>query len=609
MEQQSSDTGNHDIPSSVNAAGDDLSLRLSAWCEELISRLPGIVEAGLMRVDEEGVVKLASSPAAMPVDRLGYREAVARARATNMAVLLPLDRSEDGVIEVVAIPLKVEGDGPQVFLLVGLSELPASKVQLVMAHLEVATGWVMHYLTLEASAETRRDKKIHEQAFLLCAEMLDSASPTETRQSFASLVAQALSSDRVVLVRRRLFRGMKVEAVSGEARFDRRSRLNDVTRQAAHEAFLERGPVIWRRSDPERGRILGKLAEMHGDDAAAAIPLTDAKGDIDEVAVLHWADAGKMPDLTKWTALWTLSRPILAQKDAAAAGFFTRNMRALGTGLRRLFGPRAFKLKLTVVALLVILAILIFVKVPNTLRADVVISDPDLRVVSAPVDGFLDEVLVLPGDPVVEGQVLLRLDASEVRLRLVELEAQIARHEARAGSARRDRDLAEAAVAEAEAGEARARLDLALRELDSTDIHARISGLVIEGDLRERIGARLSYGQELMRIAPRQGIELRLSVRNRDAERLVPNLSGTLRLEAAPEIALPIEVLRVRPGAGTIDGELRFVAFGRLDAVDARVENGMQGLARLDLGRAPIHEVWLRPIAETIYMFLWRWLP
>jgi multidrug efflux pump subunit AcrA (membrane-fusion protein) len=609
MEHQSINAENIDIPVGEAPVGDDLSVQLSAWCEDLPRRLPGIVEVGLIRLSDEGVVKLASFPVAMPYDRLGYREAVARARATEMAVLLPLERAEDGVIEVVAIPLKVEGEKGHVLLLVGLSELPAAKVQLVMAHLEVATGWVMHYLTLAASAETRRDKKIHEQAFLFCAEMLDAKTPTETRQSFASLMAQSLTSDRVVLVRKRLFRGIRVEAVSGESRFDRRSRLNDVTRQAAHEAILERGPVIWRRADPDRGRILGKLAEMHGDDAAAAIPLTDANGRIEEVVVLHWADADRMPDLTKWSALWTLSRPILAQKDAAAAGFWSRNSRAMGNGLRRLFGPKALFLKMTVIALMSIAAVLIFVDVPNTLRADVIVADPDLRVVSAPVDGFLEEVLVLPGDVVTEGQVLARLDASEVRLRVVELEAQIARHQARAGSARRDRDLAEAAVAEAEAAEAQARLDLALRELDSTEIHARIAGVVLEGDLRERIGARLSYGQELMRIAPQQGVELRLSVRNRDADRLMAGLSGNLRLEASPETALPVEVLRVKPGAETIDGELRFVAFGRLDVANARVENGMQGLARLDLGRAPIHEVWLRPIGETIYMFLWRWMP
>ena len=67
--------------------------------------------------------------------------------------------------------------------------------------------------------------------------------------------------------------------------------------------------------------------------------------------------------------------------------------------------------------------------------------------------------------------------------------------------------------------------------------------------------------------------------------------------------------MRVKPGAETIDGELRFVAFGQLDMANARVENGMQGLARLNLGTAPIYEVWLRPIGETIYMFLWRWMP
>jgi multidrug efflux pump subunit AcrA (membrane-fusion protein) len=277
--------------------------------------------------------------------------------------------------------------------------------------------------------------------------------------------------------------------------------------------------------------------------------------------------------------------------------------------LKRLFGPRAFKLKLIVFVTLTVLFTIAFVHIDNTLRADVVIDDPDLRVMSAPMDGFIEDVFVIPGDVVTVGQPLLQLEDDEIKLRIAELDAQIARHTARAAVARANRDRAEAAIADAERAEAEARLSLAKRELDQTLIVARTAGLILEGELLQRLGARVTFGEELLRIAPRQGIELQLSVRNRDGDLLVEDLTGRVRLDAVPEEALMVRVTRIKPRAETIDGELRFVAFGELQSVSSNFENGMQGTARLSLGKAPVYEVWLKPIAETVYMFLWRWMP
>lgn len=597
---------------SAQADETDITARLQEWCAELRARLPGLVEVCLLRLVPEGSALITAAPEDAVVGRIGYREAVARMRAAGAAVLLPLDRTEDGIAEVIAMPVKAPqspADQPaEIAVLVGVVEMPAARVQLIMAQLEVALGWLMFHLGRQAMVETRQLAQIHDQAFLICAEMLDTEKPTEARQILASLLARYLKAERVVLARRGLF-GLRIQSISGEAKFDRNSQLNDLTRQVAHEAQLRRAPIGWRRSAAEKASLMGRLGDMHGDAAIHAVPLTDAQGEITEVVVLHWSEEAHLPDLDAWSVVWTLARPILAEKDRAARGFLMRNLLALKTGLKRLFGPRAFKLKLITAALVAAVLVTTFVQVENTLRADVVIDDPDLRVISAPIDGFIDEVFVIPGDQVTAGQALLKLEDDEIRLRIAELEAQRARHVARAALARSNRDRAEAAVAEAEQAETEARLSLARRELEQTVISARAGGIVLEGDLRQRLGARITFGEELMRIAPQEGIEVRLSVRNRDGDRLATGLQGRVRLEAAPDVPLTVQVIRLQPRAETIDGELRFVGFGELAEGAPEIENGMQGAARLDLGQATIYTVWVRPVLETVYMFLWRWLP
>ncbi len=597
---------------SAQADDTDIIARLQGWCTDLRERLPGLVEVGLLRLAPEGSELITAAPEDAVMGRLGYREAVARMRAAQAAVLLPLDRTEDGIAEVIAMPVKfvptASGAPAEIAVLVGVAEMPASRVQLILAQLEVALGWLMFHLGRQALAEARVKAQIHEQALLICAEMLDAERPTEARQILASLLARHLKADRVVLVRRGLF-GLRIESISGESKFDRKSQLNDLTRQVAHEAQLRRAPISWRRDAPEKASLMGRLGEMHGDAVIDAVPLTDALGNITEVVVLHWSDGVHVPDIDAWSVVWTLARPILVEKDRAARGFVMRNLLASQTALKRLLGPRAFKLKLITAALLAAVLLTGFVQVENTLRADVVIDDPDLRVISAPIDGFIEEVFVIPGNRVGVGQPLLKLEDDEIRLRIAELEAQRARHVARAALARSNRDRAEAAVAEAEQAETEARLSLVRRELEQTVISARAAGIVLEGDLRQRLGARVAFGEELMRIAPHQGVEVRLSVRNRDGDRLDTGLQGRVRLEAAPDVPLTVQVMRLQPRAETIDGELRFVAFGELAAGAPEIENGMQGAARLDLGQATIYAVWVRPILETVYMFLWRWLP
>ena len=78
----------------------DLLRRLQTWCEDLQKRVPGLIEVGLLRLDNDSAGRIAAAPETMPMDRIGYREALARMRAAKVAVLVPLDRTEDGIAEL-----------------------------------------------------------------------------------------------------------------------------------------------------------------------------------------------------------------------------------------------------------------------------------------------------------------------------------------------------------------------------------------------------------------------------------------------------------------------------------------------------------------------------
>lgn len=579
---------------------------IDAWCERVRGRIGGILELGVLRASRTEAVAVGRSPETMPLNRAVYAEAVARARGTKTAVLLPFDRPEDGISEVIAIPLAT-GEGDAV-VLAGIAELDSQTIELTMTYLQEASGWVVYALSRAQIDEAARTAFAQHTAFSITAELLDSRSASEANQALVSLAAEPLGASRAVLIRRRFFGRPKMVAVSGQARFDRRQRLNDLTEQAGSEALLRREALIWKRGD-SASSVLATLAEAHGDAAIAAIPLGDEKGKMRDVLVLHWQALDDMPELERWVPLWVLSRPVIGLQERASFGPLRRTGAMIWRGLGALLGPRALKAKFITLLVLGAAAAALLIEVPNSLPAETTIDDPDLRVLASPADGYLAEVLALPGDAVEAGQIVARLDTSDLRLNEAELEAQLARHLAQEALSRQNRDLGAAAVAQAEAGETTARLEKVRTEIDRAVIRAQVDGLVLEGDLRQRIGSQVSYGEALMQVAPRLGVEVRVSVRNRDGSLLQPGLTGTLRLRAAPTQPLPVEVVRVKPGAEIIDGEARFVGYATVEPGEMRLENGMRGVARLDLGRANIWEVWLKPAAQTAYLFIWRWLP
>ena len=122
-------------------------------------------------------------------------------------------------------------------------------------------------------------------------------------------------------------------------------------------------------------------------------------------------------------------------------------------------------------------------------------------VVSAPFEGFLGEVRVLKGDTVKAGQVLATLDRTELALEVSAAQADQVRFEREEQEARSSRKLGDMQVAEARAAQAKAKLEILELHLGQSEVKAPFDGVVVEGDLRERIGAPLKVGDALFRVA------------------------------------------------------------------------------------------------------------
>ncbi len=572
---------------------------LLGWCDLVRSRLKGVVEVAVVEIVGERIEPLAASPTNM--DLAKYAQALAAAAQRGEGLLQPLAAEIDGVAEIIAYPV-----GAGQTALVGLGELPARQTALVLQQVQLSAGWLF-WEAAKAGAERAAARSARlDASFELFAELLDAGKVLEIQQLLCSIVADRTGASRCAYVTRRFGR-VRLRAVSGTTTFDRRTTLNDLTEQAAAEAMARREAIFHGEGDA--GGPLRSLARLHEDKAAAAIPLMNRKGRVRGALVIEWPEAVPEGLLEDWASLWVLAAPVLDLRRKASRNILQVALGSLGSALGAVFGRGHLVLKGITVALVALAALMIFGEGQHRLRADTVIDDAGLRVVSAPADGFLSEVRVIPGDRVAAADVIAVLDDADLRLRALELDAQLARYRAEEAIAQRQGDRGTVAVARAQAAEVEARRALVERELEQTIIRAGTDGLVLEGDLRQRVGGQVERGEVLIEIAPRENVEVRVDVANRDGDVFEAGLAGTLRLNVAPEVPLPITVTRVKPAAESIDGDLRFVGYAEIGETELRLENGMRGSARLDLGREPLWRIWLLPAWETVTLFLWSWWP
>ena len=141
-----------------------------------------------------------------------------------------------------------------------------------------------------------------------------------------------------------------------------------------------------------------------------------------------------------------------------------------------------------------------------------VVTPAHARHVAAPFDGVLLAVSAVPGDRVVEGQVLCEFDGRDVAQQVAALTAEL-------NVTERERDRAMGAsspvdvkLAEAQRELVRARLVIARRRVERAVVRAPIDGIVVAGDLRKQVGGTIAKGRPLFEIAPEDEWSLELAV-------------------------------------------------------------------------------------------------
>lgn len=229
------------------------------------------------------------------------------------------------------------------------------------------------------------------------------------------------------------------------------------------------------------------------------------------------------------------------------------------------------------------------------------------RVIVAPADGFLKDVLVRPGDQVAAGQLLLELADQELQSERRKWESDLAQHQNAYAAALARADRASLVINQARADEARARLDMVDQELGRSRIEAPFAGTVVAGELSPALGAPVKRGVPLLTLVPGERYRVVIQIDERDIGDARVGQSGRVALSALPWSAQDIRVTRITPMASAVAGANVFAVEAEFVGTVSGLRPGLQGVAKLEAGHLPPLWAWSKRSAAWVALRLWSW--
>jgi len=230
--------------------------------------------------------------------------------------------------------------------------------------------------------------------------------------------------------------------------------------------------------------------------------------------------------------------------------------------------------------------------------------------VKSQASGEVLRVAVELGARVERGELLVRIDARDVRNVFEQAEADLEVAEARSSIAKRqlertstlhesaivtedeyESSLLEAANAKASLVKARTNLQLASERLNDVAVAAPITGIVVEKTVEEgqiiTSAKEVTGGTILLRMADLGQVQVRTLVDETDIGAIKPGMPASIKVEAYPDREFEGEVLQIEPQAVVEQNVTLFAVLARIQNDDGLLLPGMNADVEMLIGRRP----------------------
>lgn len=597
----------------VNARNEDAFL--TGWLAVLVNRIPEATLGVLMRPDHSVGAFVPAAVVPDPRrDLSGLQGIVEKVMASGRPATT---RSGEGDLSHAAVPVRIAEGGIGFVVVLELRGCADDALQNALKDAHWAAGWLSARLWQDAADETRGQLVRASVALDILAVAAEHRKPAAAAMAIVNEAQTVLGADQTsigLLHKRNTSPRIRLLSMSYSAWFKKRSAVTESLETAMEEACDQNGSVAY----PAIDTIERAVSVAHADHVRSSrtshiltVPLSDETGPIGAMTFERRADDRPFDRdaLLMAESIGALIGPLLEEKRRNRRWFGGRLVDGLLHGLGVVLGPRHLSWKLLVVALAGLAVAAATVTGPFRIRADAVLRGQQMRAVVAPFQGFIDQAPLRAGDTVAQGDLLVQLEDDDLRLEELRWRSEIDRLTSQAREAQADYDRAQVALLDAQIAQARAQLALATAELDRTRLLAPIDGVIVSGDLSQKLGAPVQLGEVLFEITPPDRYRVDVYVDERDLPFVETGQSGRVALAGQPTEGIGFETTRITPIAEAREGANTFRVEGLLTTTPPALRPGMEGVAKIDAGEALMVWVWTRRLVDWARTTLWTWQP
>jgi multidrug efflux pump subunit AcrA (membrane-fusion protein) len=584
----------------------------TAWLGLTCRSIQGAIGAALLLREPAGGLRLAATwpegagltpglaaaaKAASDAGR-GVAQPPAEGIATSLALPIQSGTELSGVVAIDVAAASIRDNGARDFR-------PA------MRQMQWAIAWVRERLrTVELRRAGESEARL-EAAVDLLAATLEQQSATAAVRVAATELATRLACERVSIG---FLRGgrCRVASISHSAAFGERMTLTRAVEDAMDEAIDQFALVL--TPPPDDAVLLtsahARLASLHAPATVLTVPLLVRDKPVGALTMERPLDRSfNARDIALAEAVAAILGPALTDKREVDRWLAARAADSARGYFASVVGPGHLGRKLLLIGLAAAVLAAWFVHADYTVHAHARIVGTVQRAISAPFEGFVREAPVRAGDVVRQDALIAALDDRDLvleRLRWVtERQVHMAEYDQALSAAKR----ADAGRIRSQIAQAEAQIRLSDEQLSRTRLTAPFDGLIVSGDLTQSIGAPVRRGDVLFELAPLDDFRVELQVPESQIADVASGQSGNLVLGSLPDERLPVTIERVTPVADAKDGQMTFRADGLLGVHSPRLRPGMEGVAKIEAGRARLVWIWTRSFQHWLRVTTWSWFP
>lgn len=497
----------------------------------------------------------------------------------------------DSNLLVVAVPVLGCPLGSEA-LAVAISVESPAQARGTIAYLVQVMTWIGAFLGAARNAQ-RSGGSISEFADLRIVQaiLLDAAKKSDATERYR-VVADGLrdvtGSDEVVLGFCRNDAGpCKVVGYSGHDKFDPRSDRVSVLEELLDETVLATTHALTDEKVLET-QAADQLQRQTGQRIAKRCELRAADGTVTG-AMLFLSPTGFINRNISDESVSVLSQQLTWMRKAEPS--LLRKWMG-GVSTEKPWYKQTFVWGVAAATLLLLL-----IPLPMKIKTDCVVQPQQRRFVSVPYEGRLEEAMTKPGEVVLAGQLLAKMDGRDIQWEISTLTADLRRAQKSRDTAAAGFETAAAQMAGFEAKRLQLQIDELNERLKNLEVRSPVDGVVVSGDPQKLEGSRFSMGDTLLEVAPLSEMLVELEIADEDISHVRVGQRVRYRLSAMPLTTFDGEIQSIQPRSESRENENVFVGFVELANAKDTLRPGMRGRAKIVgdrhlLGWNLFHKAW-----------------